>query len=488
MKVLIAEDDLVSGLVLERTLQRWGYEVIKTKNGVEAWECFQAEPVSLVITDWMMPQMDGVELCRRIRQHRHEHYTYVMLLSAKSQKIEMVEGMSAGADDFMTKPFDSAELQVRLRAGERLLNLEQSLTERKAEIEAVNRELQRSIECQRLINQLLGSLTSSLDFEAVLPDAVVPLQALFESSRAYFRLVDRETQSLRLAAEKCAPGIAQMGAVSFPIETAPEAEEIAYNSALAVPHLSQALASDPHVSLRMLAKGFGVGALLSEPLTMQGMWFGDIGVQQCGAEREWTEDEVHLLKTLAQQISVVAVNAALHRKVQEQSVRDALTGLFNRRYFDEAFAIEFERASRYNQPLSIVMVDLDHLKIINDTMGHLAGDAAIQMTGETLLRQSRRVDIATRYGGEEFVVILPQTAMAGGKAASEHWRQAIHQCVVGEHRLSASLGVASFPEHGTTPERLLKAADIAMYRAKHEGRNRVCVASFTEVEARNAEV
>jgi diguanylate cyclase (GGDEF)-like protein len=121
-------------------------------------------------------------------------------------------------------------------------------------------------------------------------------------------------------------------------------------------------------------------------------------------------------------------------------------------------------------------------------MGHLAGDAAIQMTGETLLKQSRRVDIATRYGGEEFVVILPQTALAGGKAASEHWRQAIHQCVVGEHRLSASLGVASFPEHGTTPERLLKAADIAMYRAKHEGRNRVCVASFTEVEARNAEV
>ncbi len=488
MKVLIAEDDMVSGLVLERTLQRWGYEVIKTKNGVEAWEQFQAEPVSLVITDWMMPQMDGVELCRRIRESNLAHYTYVMLLSAKSQKIELVEGMDAGADDFMTKPFDSAELRVRLRAGERLLNLEQSLTERQTEIVAVNRELQRNIDRQRLINQLLGSLTTSLDFEVVLQEAVNPLQALFNSSRACVRLVERETQTLRLAAEKCAPGIAPIGTISFPIETSADGDEISSNSLLASPNLSSAMTSDPRVSLRMLANGFGVTALLCEPLTMQGMWFGDLCLHQCQESREWTDEDIQLLKTLAQQISVVAVNAALHRKVQEQSVRDGLTGLYNRRYFDEVLISEFERASRYNQPLSLVMVDLDHLKIINDTMGHLAGDAAIKMTGETLLKQSRRVDIATRYGGEEFAVILPQTPMDGGKAASEHWRQTINQCVIGSHRLSASFGVASFPEHGTSPERLIRAADIAMYRAKLGGRNHVCVASAAEVEARNAEV
>ena len=116
MKVLIAEDDAVSGLVLERTLQRWGYEVIKTKNGKEAWERFQAEPVSLVITDWMMPYMDGVELCHHIRQLTLEHYTYVILLSAKSQKIELVEGMSAGADDFLSKPVNKLELTTRVRS------------------------------------------------------------------------------------------------------------------------------------------------------------------------------------------------------------------------------------------------------------------------------------------------------------------------------------------------------------------------------------
>ena len=487
MKVLIAEDDMVSGLVLERTLQRWGYEVIKTKNGEEAWERFQAEPVSMVITDWMMPQMDGAELCRRIRQLGLEHYTYVIMLSAKSQKIELVEGMSAGADDFMTKPFDSSELQVRLRAGERLLNLEQSLTERQAEIESVNRELQRSVDRQRLVNQLLGSLTSSLDFEVVLQEAVAPLQALFNSSRAYMRLVDRETQTLRLVAEKCAQGTSPMGAISFPIETSSETEEAIYNSAHVLPDLTQAVATDTRLITRMLVNGFKVNSLLSEPLTMQGMWFGDLGLHQCYGAREWKEDEIRLLKTIAQQISVVAVNSALHRKVQEQSVRDGLTGLFNRRYFDESLTIEFERASRYSQPLTLVMVDLDHLKIINDEMGHLAGDSAIKQTGELLLKQSRRVDIATRYGGEEFAVILPQTPLAGGKSASEHWRRSINGVMIGNHRLSASIGIATFPEHGSSPERLLKAADIAMYRAKHEGRNRVCEAGISEVESRNVE-
>ena len=487
MKVLIAEDDMVSGLVLERTLQRWGYEVIKTKNGEEAWEKFQAEPVSLVITDWMMPQMDGVELCRRIRQMSLEHYTYVILLSAKSQKIELVEGMNAGADDFMTKPFDSAELQVRLRAGERLLDLEHSLTERQLEIEAANQELQRSVDRQRLVNQLLGSLTSSLDFEVVLQEAVVPLQALFSSSRAYMRLVDRETETLRLVAEKCAQGTSPMGAISFPIETSSETEEAIYNSAQAIADLAQNLTTDTRLATRMLANGFKVEALLSEPLTMQGMWFGDLGLHQCYGTRVWKEDEIRLLKTIAQQISVVAVNSALHRKVQEQSVRDGLTGLFNRRYFDESMTIEFERASRYNQPLTLVMVDLDHLKIINDGMGHLAGDSAIKQTGEILLKQSRRVDVATRYGGEEFAMILPQTPLVGGRSASEHWRQSINRVMIGDHRLSASIGLASFPEHGSTAERLIKAADIALYRAKHEGRNRVCEAGTSEVEARNAE-
>lgn len=487
MKILIAEDDPVSCLVLERTLQRWGYEVIKTKNGEEAWEQYQADPVSLVITDWMMPQTDGLELCRRIRRLKKEPYTYVILLTAKSQKSEMIEGLNAGADDFITKPFDSAELYARIRAGERVLDLETSLTEGQREIISVNSQLQKSIERQNLINQLLRVLTSSLDFDAVMREAVGPLRQLFNSSRAFVRLIERETQMLTLIGESCSDGAGSMGEVYFPIEKSNELKDHEYNSFRVIHDLPGELGIDRRVTSQMLANGFSVKSLLCQPLMHQGIWFGDIGLHQCDKARIWTEDEVHLLNTIASQMSVVAANSELHRKVQEQSVRDPLTGLFNRRHFDYALETELQRASRYNQDLSLIMLDLDFLKTINDTKGHLAGDSAIQQIGSILARQSRRVDIATRYGGEEFAVILPQTPISGAKSAAEHWRKAINAILIGDHRLSASIGVASFPLHATSVEGLIVAADAALYKAKKSGRNCVCEASFLEREAKVGE-
>ena len=483
MKVLIAEDDPVSGLVLERTLQRWGYEIIRAKDGEEAWEMYSVEPYPLVITDWMMPRADGLELCRRIRKSSSGRYTYVILLTAKSQKSELVEGMNTGADDFITKPFDSAELYARLRAGERVIDLEASLTAGHQAIEDVNLQLRRSIDRQQLINRLLRSLTSSLDIETILREAAEPLRQLFGASRSVIRLVDRASETLALVSENCAPNTASMEGMSFPIEKAGEEAEASYNSSWVSSDLSQAGLSDQRVATKILAGGCAVKSILSEPLIQQDEWFGDIGLHQCDTTRTWSDAEIQLLSTISQQVSVVVANAKLHRKVQEQSVRDSLSGLHNRRYFDETFALECERANRYNQQLSLVIVDLDFLKRINDEMGHLEGDEAIRQTGAILSTQSRRIDIATRFGGEEFAVILPQTPLSGATAAAEHWCHAINQSLIGNIRLSASIGVASFPEHGNTPELLLQAADTALYQAKKEGRNRVCKATIREMEA-----
>jgi len=127
MKVLIADDDLVSRLLLEGYLQKWNYEIVVAKDGEEAWEKFQAGDFRMVICDWMMPKVDGPELIRRIRASGKSEYVYTLLLTAKSRKEELVEGMESGADDFISKPFDHDELRMRLRAGERIINLEQSL-------------------------------------------------------------------------------------------------------------------------------------------------------------------------------------------------------------------------------------------------------------------------------------------------------------------------------------------------------------------------
>jgi DNA-binding response OmpR family regulator len=125
MKVLIADDDPISRKLLQSYLQKWGCEVTSAENGGEAWAFFQQGEFPIVITDWMMPELDGVELVRRIRSGPHSGYVYVILLTAKGQKEDLVAGMDAGADDFLTKPFDRDELRVRLRAGERIVELEQ---------------------------------------------------------------------------------------------------------------------------------------------------------------------------------------------------------------------------------------------------------------------------------------------------------------------------------------------------------------------------
>src|SRR5262245_12642058 len=129
MKTLIADDDSVSRRLLQNYLQKWGYEVTATQDGAEAWRLFEAGLFPMVITDWMMPELDGPGLLRRIRASRRPGYVYAILLTAKSQKEDLVEGMEAGADDFLTKPFDRDELRVRLRAGERIIRLEHHLRE-----------------------------------------------------------------------------------------------------------------------------------------------------------------------------------------------------------------------------------------------------------------------------------------------------------------------------------------------------------------------
>ena len=155
MRILIAEDENISRKLLKRTLESWGHQVFEAANGREALQLVQENDVQVVVTDWMMPDVDGLQLVKSIRALPDQDYIYIIVLTARTQKKDLIEGMEAGADDFITKPFDREELRVRLRAGERLLRLERALSERNRDLETMNRRMKKDLAAAARIQQSL---------------------------------------------------------------------------------------------------------------------------------------------------------------------------------------------------------------------------------------------------------------------------------------------------------------------------------------------
>lgn len=192
---------------------------------------------------------------------------------------------------------------------------------------------------------------------------------------------------------------------------------------------------------------------------------------------EMSDTEKNFLSLFAGQIELAVTIADLFETIREQAITDGLTGLYNRRHFDQCLAIEAKRARRMKQPFSLITLDLDHLKVINDTYGHSAGDAAICSIGDLLKKNARSMDLPSRFGGEEFGIVLPGVDVDGGLLAAERLRSAIETTPVeGVGKITASIGVATFLKHSEDLEELLELADQAMYRAKRSGRNQVQLA------------
>ena len=299
MKVLAAEDNPVFQSMLANLLTKWGYQAVIARDGKEAWEALQQpDGPQLAILDWMMPGgLNGVDICRGVRASGREPYVYILLLTARANSQDLVEGMEAGADDYLTKPFQAHELRVRLRAGRRILELQQQL---------------------------------------------------------------------------------------------------------------------------------------------------------------------------------VAAREAL----REQATHDVLTCLLNRAAIFDVLHKELARGSREGRPLSLLMVDLDHFKLINDTYGHAAGDDALREAANRMRETVRSYDSVGRYGGEEFLIVLPGCDRDSALTQAERIRDtlAASPFVTGQRSLAmtCSIGASSrtLPS-GADADGMLREADLALYRAKDNGRNRV---------------
>jgi diguanylate cyclase (GGDEF)-like protein len=211
-----------------------------------------------------------------------------------------------------------------------------------------------------------------------------------------------------------------------------------------------------------------------------------LGVLNLESRREnaFPQQEVLILRTLADLLATALHNAFVFQKMQHQSITDGLTGLKTRRFFMESVQAEWKRASRSGRPFSVVMMDLDRFKEVNDSLGHLEGDLLLARVGRLLEQKSRQSNIVARYGGDEFVILMPETGVEQAQILSERLRLWLAtDPMLNEHKLTGSFGVATYPLHGTDVEDILRVADAGMYVSKHAGGNQVSTAEeFVETE------
>jgi diguanylate cyclase (GGDEF)-like protein len=212
------------------------------------------------------------------------------------------------------------------------------------------------------------------------------------------------------------------------------------------------------------------------PLVAQGLALGVLSLRQEG--RSFEQKDQEWVVTVSRHIAPALANLQLNRTLHMQSVRDPLTGLYNRRYLQETLERELHRAKRKNTPIGVIMLDIDHFKRFNDDYGHEAGDAVLQEVSGLLQKWTRVEDIACRFGGEEFVVVMPEAGLETCGKRAEILREQIERLKIayrGEllRTITSSLGVAVYPDNGATMEDVLTAADAALYRSKASGRNRV---------------
>jgi diguanylate cyclase (GGDEF)-like protein len=221
-------------------------------------------------------------------------------------------------------------------------------------------------------------------------------------------------------------------------------------------------------------------SVLAVPMTARNQSIGTL-VLFTLTQGSFSDRDVAFFTAVSNQLTIAVENARLYNKTKELSYRDPLTGVFNRRYFEEMLGQELRRGERYRMPLSLIMVDIDHFKMYNDVHGHPQGDRVLKQVADILSANTRQVDVVARYGGEEFALILPLTASESARVVADKLRRSVeesripHGSAFPGGNLTISLGVATFPKDAATGPDLIQAADHALYAAKQGGRNQVKV-------------
>ncbi len=342
---------------------------------------------------------------------------------------------------------------------------------RKREQEYLQGELRKREQELDLINRLAIVITSSLNIREVYDAFITGLREVVNIDWATIALIEGDELSLEVLSTEV--GSAWGAGEKMPLKGTGTEWVVKHKKALFEPDLKKKKrfwTGEEHLKR-------GIRSVVYLPLLVRGQAIGSLIIAS-RKPNAYTPGQVHLLERLASQIAMPVENSRLYARAEQRARIDELTNLFNRRHFDERIKQEIERHARYRGMLSLVLLDLDFFKAYNDTQGHTAGDKILELIGKLINKTIRNTDLAFRYGGDEFAIILPQSATNDALVVAERVRGRIaSEMSKRDIRISASLGLASWPSDGVATNELINAADRALYYAKETGGNRTCIAS-----------
>lgn len=484
-RILIADDDASILQTMSWVLKEHGYEVAAAREGSRVLELLEERAPDLVLLDVMFPDADGYQILERIKSEPRWRDIPVVMVSSLPPEEAAVRTLGLGAADFVKKPFRVKELLARIQAQLRMRSILRSANDALHDVE---RELERArveAEVRRKLVDILHDVTNDLS-----------------SDEIYHLLARRVARALELT--HCSVILARAGERPRVVATAFEQggekgleleldryPEIRAALESGRPVLVEDVRTSPlyaDVRERWQRDGTTVTtqSIIALPFALEPTQAGVFFLRRSTHEPPLTQEDVEFADTVVkaavaavQRAQVLEMTMADNKRLEQLALTDPLTAVLNRRALTERLAAEMGRVKRYESEVSLLLIDLDHFKNINDNYGHLVGDDVLMEMAALLQNAVRAVDIVARYGGEEFVIALPETGAVGAERFAERLREVIegHEFSGGARgslHLTASIGVAAFPHPGLeTVEDFFAAADQALYRAKAEGRNRV---------------
>lgn len=503
------------------------YTVVEADDAAKVVSSLENSPVSMMVLDAQLHDASGELLCKVLKGSNSQwKHLPVILISPEADQQLKIEGLNAGADDCVSDTCLDAELLARVRASLRLRKTERELATQLKLLEDYAQRLEYATEVEQLASSKIATEKSQMDALnqqlrlsyreiEILRDQDLRLRRISDCIRKSFNIEENVGEVLESLAgwleldccfvvltEECDEkdvirreyatheGYRVMDQ-DYDLAILEKFKNLTKQDLLLVNDVKRDKRIEP---FKEILSNYHLYSVFYVPITYQEKLLGILGGHKCETQAQWTTHYETFFGQIADQLAIGVTNARLYKRVERQATTDGLTNLFNHRTGQEKLAEQLRISERYQRNLAVVMMDIDHFKSINDTYGHPVGDTVLKSVARIIRRDCRDVDIPVRYGGEEFLLVLPEVNQEGAVVVAERLRKTLQREVIihddVQLSVTASIGVAAYPEDAEGQHQLLELADKALYMSKRLGRNQVHTAAdlmFQELESKPAE-